>query len=44
MGQEKANGMDGNICGWGKLEKRGLEKEGLNDCMPFSYILQIFVY
>jgi hypothetical protein len=22
MGQEKANGMDGNMCGWGKLEKR----------------------
>jgi len=31
MGHEKANGMDGNMCGWSKLEKRGLEKEGLNE-------------
>ncbi len=31
MRHEKASGMDGNMCGWGKLEKRGLEKEGLNE-------------
>jgi hypothetical protein len=27
--------MDGNMCGWSKLEKRGLEKEGLKEFHNF---------